>query len=126
MHSKYQIDGKSIDLDEPIKLDKKKKHVVEAVVDRLIVKPGIEARLADSLETALAFGNGKVRIDIGGKKERLFSEQYACAQCGIGYEEPAPRMFSFNSPYGAFYVYFISCHTLTFLCGTFFSFGPNP
>lgn len=98
---RVRIDGKTLDLDEPIKLEKKKKHVVEAVVDRLIVKPGIEARLADSLETALVFGNGKVRIDIGGKKERLFSEQYACAQCGIGYEEPAPRMFSFNSPYGA-------------------------
>jgi excinuclease ABC subunit A len=96
-----RIDGEIVALDDDIKLDKKKKHVIEAVVDRLIVAKDIKIRLADSLETALAFGNGQVKIDVGGKSERLFSEHYACAHCGIGYEEPAPRMFSFNSPYGA-------------------------
>jgi len=96
-----RIDGETVPLDDEIKLDKKKKHVIEAVVDRLIVGPDIKTRLADSLETALAFGNGQVKVDVGGKSERLFSEHYACAHCGIGYDEPAPRMFSFNSPYGA-------------------------
>ena len=96
-----RIDGEVVPLEDPIKLNKKQKHTVDAVVDRLVIGPQIKTRLADSLETALAFGSGKVRIDIGGKEERLFSEHYACAQCGIGYEEPAPRIFSFNSPYGA-------------------------
>jgi len=96
-----RIDGETVPLDDEIKLDKKKKHVIEAVVDRLVVGRDIKTRLADSLETALAFGSGQVRVDVGGKSERLFSEHYACAHCGIGYDEPAPRMFSFNSPYGA-------------------------
>jgi excinuclease ABC subunit A len=96
-----RIDGQVVELEEPVKLNKKQKHSIDAVVDRLTVGPDIKTRLADSLETALAFGSGKVRVDVGGKEERLFSEQYACATCGIGYEEPAPRIFSFNSPYGA-------------------------
>jgi len=96
-----RVDGETVALDDDIKLNKKQKHVIDAVVDRLVVGPDIKRRLADSLETALAFGNGQVKIDVGGKEERLFSQHYACAHCGIGYEEPSPRMFSFNSPYGA-------------------------
>jgi len=96
-----RVDGEVVELEEEIKLNKKKKHTIEAVVDRLVIGDDIKTRLADSLETALKFGSGKVKVDVGGKEERLYSEHYACPHCGIGYEEPAPRMFSFNSPYGA-------------------------
>ena len=98
---RVRIDGETVALDDEISLNKKQKHKIDAVVDRLVVGPDIKRRLADSLETALAFGNGQVKIDVGGKEERLFSQHYACAHCGLGYEEPAPRLFSFNSPYGA-------------------------
>jgi excinuclease ABC subunit A len=96
-----RVDGNLVELDSDISLNKKQKHTVEAVVDRLVIGDDIRTRLADSLETALKFGSGKVRVDVSGGEERLFSEHYACPHCGIGYEEPAPRMFSFNSPYGA-------------------------
>jgi excinuclease ABC subunit A len=96
-----RVDGEIKDLDSPITLVKNKKHNIEVVVDRLIVKDKIEKRLADSLEIALKLGSGVVLVDVGGGKELLFSEHYACIHCNISYEELTPRMFSFNSPFGA-------------------------
>jgi excinuclease ABC subunit A len=102
------IDGATLDLAEEIVLDKKKKHDIDIVVDRLVVKPGIEKRLADSLETSLSHAEGIVKVAVSadpesGKKAEtlLFSESSACIECGISYPEMTPRMFSFNNPYGA-------------------------
>jgi excinuclease ABC subunit A len=96
-----RVDGKIMEVEKELKLEKYKKHSIEAVVDRLVVDKKIAKRLADSLETALKLGSGMVMVDVAGKEEFLFSEHYACVHCGISYEELAPRMFSFNSPYGA-------------------------
>jgi excinuclease ABC subunit A len=96
-----RVDGTIYELAEEIPLDKNKKHTIEVVVDRLIMKPGIETRLADSLESALKLAEGLVRVEIVDGESRLFSEQHACVDCGISYPEIAPRMFSFNNPYGA-------------------------
>jgi excinuclease ABC subunit A len=98
---RVRVDGSVREVDHPINLDKNKKHDIEVVVDRLIVGPEIASRLADSLETALKLSSGVVIIDIVKKEERLFSANFACVHCGISYEEPSPRLFSFNSPYGA-------------------------
>ena len=98
---RVRVDGEVKDLASDIKLDKNKKHNIEVVVDRLIVENGIKTRLTDSLETALRSANGLVLIDVVGQQEILFSEHFACADCGISVEELAPRMFSFNNPYGA-------------------------
>jgi excinuclease ABC subunit A len=102
------IDGATLDLADEITLDKKKKHDIDIVVDRLVVKPGIEKRLADSLETALSHAEGIVKVQVTADEERgikgetqLFSESAACIECGISYPEMTPRMFSFNNPYGA-------------------------
>jgi excinuclease ABC subunit A len=102
------VDGTTHDLAEEIVLDKKKKHDIDIVVDRLVVKPGIEKRLADSLETSLSHAEGIVKVAVsadeasGRKAETLlFSESSACIECGISYPEMTPRMFSFNNPYGA-------------------------
>ena len=96
-----RIDNEVYDLTEDeIKLEKTKKHNIEAIVDRLIIKEGIEGRLTDSLETALKLGEGLVIIDVIGEKDILFSENFACPDCGISIEELAPRLFSFNSPFG--------------------------
>jgi len=96
------IDGVQRELAEEIELDKKKKHDIDIVVDRLVVKEGISRRLADSLETALAHAEGIVKVEVvGEKKPIIFSEKLACIECGISYPEIAPRMFSFNNPYGA-------------------------
>jgi len=97
---RLRIDGEVVEADSDIKLDKKKKHTVEAVVDRLVVKQKSKRRLADSVETALKMSNGTVLINIR-KRDLLFSEQFACLNCNISYEEPSPRLFSFNSPFGA-------------------------
>jgi len=97
---RLRVDSEIIDSDSEIELDKKKKHTIEAVVDRLVVKAKSKRRLADSVETALKMAQGTVLINIKGK-DLLFSEQFACLSCGISYEEPTPRMFSFNSPFGA-------------------------
>ncbi|MCD6249094.1 MAG: excinuclease ABC subunit UvrA, partial [candidate division Zixibacteria bacterium] len=97
---RLRIDGEVVEADPDIKLDKKKKHTIEAVVDRLIVKQKSKRRLADSVETALKMSNGTVLVNIK-KKDLLFSEQFACLNCNISYEEPSPRLFSFNSPFGA-------------------------
>ncbi len=95
------IDGIQHELSEEIELDKKKKHDIDIVVDRLVVKEGISRRVADSLETALAHADGIVKVAVVGEKPILFSEKLACIECGISYPEIAPRMFSFNNPYGA-------------------------
>ncbi|HKZ18190.1 MAG TPA: excinuclease ABC subunit UvrA, partial [Geobacteraceae bacterium] len=95
------IDGEPHDLAEEITLDKKKKHDIDIVVDRLIVKEGIQRRLADSLEVALHHAEGIVKIAIVDDETLLFSEALACIDCGISYPEMTPRMFSFNNPYGA-------------------------
>ena len=102
------IDGNTLDLSEEITLDKKKKHDIDIVVDRLVVKPGIEKRLADSLQTALSHAEGIVKVALSADETReikaetlLFSESAACIECGISYPEMTPRMFSFNNPYGA-------------------------
>lgn len=98
--TRVRVDGRIYELDKDIRLDKDKKHSIEIVVDRLIIKAGIKKRLTDSVETALKAGGG-VMIISDGKKDHLFSELYACVECGISYEEPSPSIFSFNSPYGA-------------------------
>ncbi len=98
---RVRIDGEMRELSEEIVLDKNKKHTLEVVVDRLVVKEGIASRLADSLETALRLADGLVRVEEPEGESRLFSEQHACPDCGISYPEIAPRMFSFNNPYGA-------------------------
>jgi len=97
---RMRIDGKIYELPVKIKLDKYKVHNIEVVVDRLVIKPEIKKRLTDSIETALKVGKGIVIINYGGK-DSVFSEQYACSKCGISYSEVEPRIFSFNSPYGA-------------------------
>jgi excinuclease ABC subunit A len=98
---RVRIDGEMHDLGDEIELDKNKKHSIEVVVDRVVVKEGITARLADSLETALKLGNGRVIIDVIGEEELLFSENHSCPHCGFSIGELEPRMFSFNSPFGA-------------------------
>jgi excinuclease ABC subunit A len=98
---RIRIDGEMRELAEDIALDKNKKHTLEVVVDRLVIRPGIESRLADSLETALRLADGIVRVEEVDGESRLFSERHACADCGISYPEITPRMFSFNNPYGA-------------------------
>jgi len=99
---RVRADGSIYDLTEDIKLDKNKKHDIEIIVDRLVIKEDIVRRLTDSVETALALSGGLLIIDIVGEnKELLFSQNYACEDCGISIEELTPRLFSFNNPYGA-------------------------
>ena len=100
-YSRVRVDGSLYDLSEEIKPDKNKKHTIEIVVDRLIIKPEIERRLSDSVETATRLSGGLVVIDRMGEGELTFSQNYACPDCGISIEELTPRMFSFNNPYGA-------------------------
>ena len=101
-YGRVKIDGIVYDLQEEIKLEKNLKHNISVVVDRLVVKAGIQKRLTDSLETALKLANGLVVIDDAGEgKEELYSVNYACPDCGISFEEIEPRLFSFNTPYGA-------------------------
>ena len=94
------IDGEAFEISEDINLEKNKKHSIEVVVDRIIVKKGIEGRLTDSLETALKLGEGLAIADIIDGKQVMFSQKLACIDCGISMEELEPRMFSFNSPFG--------------------------
>ena len=96
-----RVDGAIRELADDIRLDKNKKHTIEAVIDRVIVKDSVARRLADSIETALKLGDGLVTVDVGGEKELTFSENFACIDCGISLPEIAPRLFSFNTPYGA-------------------------
>lgn len=98
---RVRIDGEVHDISEDIQLEKNKKHTIDVVIDRLVVREGIEGRLADSLETALKLGNGVVYIQIVAGELLMFSENFACVDCGISLPEITPRMFSFNNPYGA-------------------------
>lgn len=97
---RVKVDGEIISLDEEIKLDKNKKHDISVIIDRLVIKEGINRRLSDSIETALKLAEGLVNVDYDGKEE-LYSTKYACPDCDITLGEITPRMFSFNSPYGA-------------------------
>ncbi|HTK86427.1 MAG TPA: excinuclease ABC subunit UvrA [Nitrospiraceae bacterium] len=98
-----RIDGHLVDLGDDLTLNKQKKHTIEVVVDRLVMKPGeaLSRRLADSVETALKLTNGLVGVLTDGDPVRLYSEQLACIRCGVSYPEITPRIFSFNSPHGA-------------------------
>ena len=98
---RVRIDGIVYDLSEEIKLEKNKKHTIEIVVDRLVVKEEMDTRLADSIETASGISGGTVICDIIGGEELMFSQNYACPEHGVSMEELSPRMFSFNNPYGA-------------------------
>ena len=98
---RVRIDGELRDLGEEIALEKQKKHTIEIVVDRLVVRAGMESRLTDSLETALRAGGGVVYVQVVDGELLMFSENFACVDCGISLPEIAPRMFSFNSPFGA-------------------------
>lgn len=98
---RIRIDGEMMELSEEIDLDKNKKHTIEVVVDRLIIRDGIQKRLADSLETVLSLGGGLAVVDVIDGDEYLFSQNFACPDCNISIEELDPRMFSFNTPYGA-------------------------
>ncbi len=98
---RVRVDGEVRDLSEEIKLEKNKKHTIEVVIDRIVVKPDVQSRLADSLETALKLADGKVIVDVIDQEELLFSEKHACPICGFSIGELEPRIFSFNSPYGA-------------------------
>src|SRR5882762_8814431 len=96
------VDGKEVELADPPTLDKQKKHNIDVRIDRLVVKAGIEQRLADSLETATRVSKGLVKILYAeGNREELLSQNYACPDCGVSIGEITPRLFSFNSPYGA-------------------------
>ena len=96
-----RIDGEIVDLQDEIKLSKTKKHNIEVVVDRLVIKDGIQSRLTDSVETATKIGNGLLIVDVNGESDELFSLNYACPEHGVSIEEMSPRMFSFNNPFGA-------------------------
>jgi len=112
-----RVDGTLRSLDEAIQLDKRKNHTIEVIVDRLVVKPGIEKRLEASIETATKLANGLVLISIVGGEEKLYSRDLACAECGTSVPEFEPRSFSFNSPYGACE----ECHGI----GAIWSFDPD-
>ena len=114
--ARVRVDGNMYELDEEIALEKNKKHTVEIVVDRLVVNDEVRSRLADSIETAIGLTGGLVGIDVIGGDEMLFSQSYACPEHGISIDELAPRMFSFNNPFGA-------CETCTGL-GTFMKVDP--
>lgn len=98
---RVRVNGEVIDLDDNIELNKNKKHTIEVVIDRIVVKEGIESRLSDSLEAALRLAEGTVIVDVIDVEELLFSEHHACPLCGFSIGELEPRMFSFNSPFGA-------------------------
>jgi excinuclease ABC subunit A len=98
---RVKVDGEIRDLADEIALDKNKRHDIDVVVDRLVIREGIRKRLRDSLEITARLSDGLVKADIAGGEQILFSERYACPECNVSLPELAPRMFSFNSPYGA-------------------------
>ncbi|UOE93764.1 excinuclease ABC subunit UvrA [Alkalihalobacillus sp. LMS39] len=98
---RIRVDGDIREVAEEISLDKNKKHNIEVVVDRVVIKEGVQTRITDSLETALSLSDGRVIVDVIGEEELLFSQHHACPQCGFSIPELEPRMFSFNSPFGA-------------------------
>ena len=96
-----RVDGEQVELADEIKLDKQKKHTIEIVVDRLVVRPDVRGRLSDSVETAVGLADGLLTVDVVGGEELKFSQNYACPEHGVSIEELTPRMFSFNNPFGA-------------------------
>ncbi|MCE1246923.1 MAG: excinuclease ABC subunit UvrA [Firmicutes bacterium] len=98
---RVRVDGEILELEEEIPLDKNKKHNIDLVIDRVVIKDDINSRLSESLETALRIGDNTALVQIVGGEDILFSGKMACAHCGISFEEQEPRMFSFNSPFGA-------------------------
>lgn len=98
---RVRVDGITYDLSEKIQMDKNKKHNIEVIVDRLVIKSDIKARLTDSVETATNLSGGLLIVDVVGSEEQLYSQNYACPEHGVSIEELSPRMFSFNNPYGA-------------------------
>ena len=96
-----RIDGENIELSDDIKIDRKKKHNIDLIVDRLVIKPDIRSRLTESVEIALKHADNIVTIDVPGNGETLYSQNYACPDCGFSFPELTPRMFSFNNPQGA-------------------------
>ncbi|MVP01579.1 excinuclease ABC subunit UvrA [Paenibacillus lutrae] len=98
---RVRVNGETMDLSDKITLEKNKKHSIEVVVDRIVIKEDVQTRLADSLETALKLSEGRIIVDIIGQEELLFSQNLACPECGFSIDELSPRMFSFNSPFGA-------------------------
>ena len=98
---RVRVDGNLYELSEEIILDKNMKHNIEIVVDRLVVKPGIEKRLTDSIETALQLSDGLMQVDVNGEEILTFSQSFSCPDCGISIEDVEPRSFSFNNPFGA-------------------------
>ncbi len=100
-YTKIKLNGELKDLEEVLILDKRKKHYIDVVIDRLIIKEGLARRLTDSIEVAARLSGGLVKVEVNGAKEMLFNEKLSCPECGISYPEINPTMFSFNSPYGA-------------------------
>src|SRR5699024_2653169 len=98
---RIRVDGEMREVSEDITIDKNKKHSIEVVIDRIVIKEGIESRLSDSIETALDLGDGKIIVDVIGKEELIYSANHACPICGFSIEALEPRLFSFNSPLGA-------------------------
>lgn len=98
---RVRVDGEILDINDEIELEKNKKHSIEIIIDRIVLKEGVHSRLYDSLESALRLADGYAIVDIIDEKELLFSEHYACPYCGFTVGELEPRMFSFNSPFGA-------------------------
>uniref|UniRef100_UPI003FEDC199 excinuclease ABC subunit UvrA n=1 Tax=Candidatus Merdicola sp. TaxID=3085652 RepID=UPI003FEDC199 len=96
-----RIDGENVELSDDIQIDRKKKHNIDLIVDRLVIKPDIRSRLTESVEIALKHADNIVTIDVSGKGETLYSQNYACPDCGFSFPELTPRMFSFNNPQGA-------------------------
>ena len=115
---RVRIDGVIYDLSEEINLEKNKKHTIEIVVDRLVIKEGIKSRLADSIEIINSLTGGLIVVDIIDGEQMLFSTSYACPEHGVSLPELQPRMFSFNNPFGA-------CPTCTGL-GIFMKVDPHP
>ncbi|MDO4831708.1 MAG: excinuclease ABC subunit UvrA, partial [Clostridia bacterium] len=114
---RVRADGVIYDLSEEIPLEKNKKHNIEIIVDRLVIKPEITSRLADSIETASKLANGLVVVNLAGGRDVTFSQKYACPEHGVSIDELTPRMFSFNNPFGA-------CETCTGL-GVFQKISPD-
>ncbi|BFH71137.1 UvrABC system protein A [Paenibacillus dendritiformis] len=98
---RVRVDGEIRDVSETIELEKNRKHNIEVVVDRIVVKDDVQARLADSIETALHMSGGRIIVDVIGQEELVFSSNLACPECGFSIDDLSPRMFSFNSPFGA-------------------------
>jgi excinuclease ABC subunit A len=99
--ARARIDGELVNLEDPISLDRRKNHTIEVVIDRLLVKPGIEHRLEQSVALAMKLAGGLVQVVVVGRNETLYSARLACADCGIDVPQLEPRSFSFNSAYGA-------------------------